>query len=102
MAAGQITNWQEEVVYGAEGPQPQALLESSKAKVVLVGLEPGQRIPPHPAPASVYFIIAGTGWVTLNDERLAVGPGDIVSMPQGTVRGFEAETRLTFLGSREQ
>lgn len=97
-----FTNWQEKVVYGTDGPQPHILLETNTSKVVLVGLQPGQIIPPHPAPSSVYTIIDGTGWMTVNDDRIALEPGVIVTMPDETVRGVEAETRLVFLGTRSQ
>ncbi len=95
------TDWQDEVVYGVEGPQPQVLLETDKMKAVLVGLEPGQSIPSHPAQASVYFVIEGSGWMTVNDERVELKPGVFVTMPDGAVRGVQAETRLVFLGTRE-
>ena len=102
MAEWQATNWQEQIVYATDGPQPQVLLDTGNLKIVLVGLEPGQIIPPHPASSSVYLIIDGTGWMTVNNDRVVLKPGVIVTMPAGTVRGIQAETRLAFLGTREQ
>jgi quercetin dioxygenase-like cupin family protein len=93
-------DWRDEVVFADDGPKPRKLLETSAFRAVLVGLEPGQRIPPHPAPASAYYILEGTGWMIVDGERLAIRPGAIITMPDGAVRGLEAETRLAFLGTQ--
>jgi quercetin dioxygenase-like cupin family protein len=95
-----ISDWRDKIVFAAEGPQPQILTENDKLKVILAGLETGQRIPPHPEAAAVYHILEGTGWMIVDGERLAVGPGATVIMPAGTVRGVEATTRLAFLATR--
>lgn len=94
------SDWREHVVFADDGPKPQKLLETSTFRAVLVGLEPGQRIPPHPAPASAYYILDGTGWMIVDGERLAIRPGATVVVPDGAVRGVEAETRLAFLGAQ--
>jgi quercetin dioxygenase-like cupin family protein len=93
-------DWREQVVFAQDGPKPQKLLETTTFRAVLVGLEAGQRIPPHPAPASAYYVLEGTGWMIVDGERLAMRPGTIISMPDGAVRGVEAETRLAFLGTQ--
>ena len=93
------SHWTEQIVFGAEGPQPQPLLDNNDVKMVLVGLEPQQRIPLHPAPTAVYYFIEGSGWMTVNDDRFEIGPGDIVRAPNGATRGIEASTRLVFLGT---
>jgi quercetin dioxygenase-like cupin family protein len=93
-------DWREQVVFAEDGPKPQKLLETATFRAVLVGLQPGQRIPPHPAPASAYYILEGTGWMIVDGQRLALQPGAIITMPDGAVRGVEAETRLAFLGTQ--
>ncbi len=93
-------HWKEIVVYSPAGPQPQVLFETEQFKVVVAGLEPGQRLPPHPEAAAMYHFLEGTGWMIVDDERLAVGPGATVTMPDGAKRGLEAETRLTFVAAR--
>ncbi|MBI1800791.1 MAG: hypothetical protein HY259_00890 [Chloroflexi bacterium] len=100
MAATVYPNWRDTVRFSADGPQPQVLLESDKVKVVLVGLEAGQRLPLHPAPGAAYHILEGSGWFLLNAERIAVKAGATVVAADGDRRGFEAETRLAFLGAR--
>jgi quercetin dioxygenase-like cupin family protein len=93
-------NWQDKIVFSADGPQPQILLDSDKFKVVLVGLNAGQKIPQHPAPSAVYHVLEGSGWILVADERIAVEAGATVVVPEGELRGFEARTRLAFIGSR--
>jgi quercetin dioxygenase-like cupin family protein len=93
-------NWHEEVVYSPEGPQPQILMVNDKVKVILVGLEAGQKIPEHAESTAMYHFLEGNGWMVVDSQRLAVSPGATVVMPDGTVRGMEAESRLAFLATR--
>lgn len=90
------------VRYGTDGPQSQVWLETPTLRAVLVGLEPGQALPPHPGPAGVYHFLEGSGWMTVADERHAVQAGATVVVPDGARRGIQAETRLAFLGVRAQ
>jgi len=94
--------WVEGVAFGAEGPDPQPLLENDEIKVVLVGLEPMQRIPPHPVPSAVYYFIEGSGWMTVDEDRFEVEPGLVVRTPEGAQRSIEAATRLVFLGAHSK
>ena len=91
---------QEKVVYSPEGPQPQVLMVSEKVKIIVAGLEAGQKIPEHAEMSAMYHFLEGNGWMLVYGERLAVVPGATVVMPEGTVRGMEAETRLAFLAVR--
>ncbi len=93
-------NWKEKIVYSAEGPKPQILLDEDRMRVVLAGLEPGQRIPAHPENLSVFHFLEGHGWMTVDVERQPVGPGATVIAPQGSERAIEATTRLAFLAVR--
>ncbi len=93
-------DWKEVVVFSPNGPSPQMLLETDKLVVVVVGLETGQKISPHNAPASVFHILEGSGWMTVNGERLPVKQGATVIVPDGGSRGVEAETKLVFLGAQ--
>ena len=95
-----LPDWNDKIVYGAVGPQPSILAEDEKLKLILAGLEPGQRIPSHPEAAAVYHFLEGNGWMTVDDERRAIEPGSIMITSQGASRGVEAETRLVFLGTR--
>lgn len=93
-------DWRDAAAYSAAGPTPTVLAEADRLKVILGGLEPGQRIPVHPEGLASYCFLDGTGWMTVDGERFAVRPGTIVVTPDGAKRGVEAETRLSFLASR--
>jgi|SRR5450756_2509391 quercetin dioxygenase-like cupin family protein len=102
MASGAVSypNWREKVVFSPEGPSPQVLLVDEKAKVVVAGLQAGQSIPPHPETLGVFHCLEGTGWMTVDGERIPFNSGAIVVAPAGTSRGVEAETQLAFLAVR--
>ena len=95
-----IPDWRDKVAFSTDGPKPQALIETDKFKVVLAGLEAGQKIPPHPEGEPMFHFLEGSGWMLVGDERLAVKPGSTVVTPAGASRGVEAETRLVFLAAR--
>ena len=94
-----IPNWKDKIIYSENGPQHQILLEDDTYRAVLVGIEAGQRIAPHPGMSAVYQILEGSGWAVVDGERTQVGPGAVIAVTRGSSRGFEAETRLAFLGS---
>lgn len=93
-------DWRQQIVYGADRPQPTILMSDEKITLILAGLAPGGRIPEHPEAASVYHFLEGDGWMTVDGERLRVATGTTIVLPAGSVRGLEAETRLAFLATR--
>ncbi len=93
-------NWKETIAFSPDGPQPQVLAENEKLKVIVAGLEPGQKIPQHPEGLAMYHFLEGAGWMNVDSERFAVGPGATVITPAGASRGIEAETQLAFLAAR--
>ena len=93
-------NWKDKISYASDGPKPQILMADEKVKVILAGLEPGQVIPEHAEAQAMYHFLEGTGWMIVDDERYPVSAGASVVMPEGAVRGMEAETRLAFLAVR--
>ena len=95
-----LADWKERVVFSQDGPQPQVLEENSLFKVVLAGLEPGQKIPVHPELGAVYTILQGSGWMTVDEERFRIASGAVITMENGAARGMEAETQLAFLAVR--
>ncbi|NJN43839.1 MAG: hypothetical protein HC806_03255 [Anaerolineae bacterium] len=54
-----VPDWREKVSFSPEGPQPKPLIATDKLKSVIVGLQPGQKIPSHPAPTAVYHFWTG-------------------------------------------
>ncbi|MCL4805651.1 MAG: cupin domain-containing protein [Anaerolineae bacterium] len=100
MSKTYFPDWRQEIEYGTDGPKPNFLMTSEKAKVILGGLEAGQRIPEHPEAEAVYHFLEGEGWMIVDGERLRVTAGTTITMPDGTVRGVEADTRVAFLAVR--
>ena len=95
-----VADWKERVVFSEDGPKPQVLEENSLYKVILAGLNPGQRIPVHPELGAVYYILQGTGWMTVDEERFPIEAGAVITMGNGAARGVEAKTPLAFLAVR--
>lgn len=93
-------DWKAKVVFAPDGPQPQILVENDKLKVIVAGLEPGQKIPAHPEALAVYHFLEGTGWMIVDDQRHPVQAGATIITPAGAKRGMEADTRLAFLAAR--
>ena len=94
-----FSNWKDAILYDPKGPQHQKLIETDAYKAVLVGMESGQVIPPHPAADASYHFLEGTGWMVVDGERWAVEGGATVVVPAGAGRGVEADTRLAFIGT---
>lgn len=93
-------NWQDKVVFGLDGPQPEVLAENDKMKVILAGLKPGQKIPVHPEALATYHFLEGSGSMVVDDERYAITAGATIITPEGSARGIEADTKLVFLAVR--
>ncbi len=91
--------WKEMLAGRQNGPSHQSLIETDGFKAVLVGLQAGEKIPPHPAAAAIYHFLEGCGWMYVDGERLAVEQGQTLVVPAGILRGVEAKTKLAFLGS---
>lgn len=93
-------DWRDKVNYGPGGPQPSILMADEKAKVLIAGLEPGQKIPQHAESTSIYHFLAGSGRMTVDGQIYDVSAGATIVMPAGTVRGLVAIERLAFLAVR--
>lgn len=93
-------DWRELVQYASPGPQPTIVADEPEFRVLIAGLEPGGRIPPHAGPRAVYHFLEGEGVVTVDDEQREVCAGMTAIAPAGAVRGISATTRLAFLAVR--
>ena len=93
-------DWKEQITFGEDGPQPSILMADDKVKIIMAGLKPGQIIPEHPEVEAMYYFLEGSGWMIADGERLPVSAGTTIVMPEGTVRGMEAETALSFIAVR--
>ena len=93
-------DWHAVVVYSAPGPTPRLLVDEPDLRVLVAGLEPGGRIPPHAERRAVYHALEGEGFLFLDGAALPFREGAIVVVPDGATRGIEAVTRLAFLAVR--
>ena len=93
-------HWKETVLFSAEGPQPQMLLETATCRAMIAGLQAGQKVPPHPEGPAIYHFLEGTGRMIVGEESFVVQTGATVVVPDGAPRGIEAETQLAFLAAR--
>jgi quercetin dioxygenase-like cupin family protein len=90
-------DWRMLVHYTAPGPQPVLLRDDADVRVLIAGLEPGGRIPPHPGPLGVFHFLAGDGVMTVEGEEREVSAGMTAIAPAGAVRGVAATSRLAVL-----
>jgi copper chaperone len=97
--AKHYSSWKELVAYSSDGPKHTELIKTEGYNAVVVGLETGQKISPHPAPTASYHFLEGSGWMIVDGERIAVEQGSTVVVPAGIPRGMEADTRLAVLAS---
>jgi len=90
-------NWQDKVIFPPRGAQPVFLEDTDKYTVILGGIEAGQKIPFHPEAKGIYYILEGSGVMTVNEEKFDLTAGSIIITPDGAKRGIDAETRLAFM-----
>ncbi len=90
-------DWRELVRYAAPGPEPVLLRDEPELRVLIAGLEPGGRIPPHAGPLGVFHFLDGEGLMTIEGAERKVSTGMTAIAPVGAIRGVTATTRLAFL-----
>jgi len=85
-----------------EGPIKTDLMKTAGSNIVLVCLETGQEIPPHPEPYSVVFVVLqGKGIITSGAVEHPVGPLHLVSVKKDESRGIQCNQKMAILGIRE-
>ena len=78
------------------------IIKTGWTNIVLICLEAGQEIPPHPEPYAVLFLVLdGEGAIVIGATRYDVGSGHLVFSLKGGVRGISPRTRLSLLGIQE-
>ena len=95
-----LPDWHDAVSYSSPGPTPHLLVDEPELRVLVAGLEPGGRIPPHPERRAVYTALDGEGFLFLDGVALPFREGAIAVVPDGATRGIEAVTRLAFMAVR--
>jgi quercetin dioxygenase-like cupin family protein len=73
---------------------PRILKANPAYKVPLICMEPGQEIKPHPSGTGVFYIVSGSGTMTVEGESREVKAGNMIFVSQGESRGIKATERL--------
>ncbi|MEI7857473.1 MAG: hypothetical protein WCH85_08220 [Methanomicrobiales archaeon] len=88
--------------FSASGPVKKDLMKTAGSNIVIVGLETGQVIPPHPEPYAVVFVVLqGEGTITSGTIEHPVKPLHLVSVKKDENRGIRCTQRMVLLGIRE-
>jgi len=88
--------------FSATGPVKKDLMKTAGSNIVLVCLETGQVIPPHPEPYAVVFVVLqGEGIITSGTIEHPVKPLHLVSVKKDENRGIRCDKRMVLLGIRE-
>jgi quercetin dioxygenase-like cupin family protein len=88
--------------FSRQGPVKKDLMKTTGSNIVLVCLEKGQVIPPHPEPYAVVFVVLqGEGIITSGDTEQPVKPLHLVSVGKDENRGIQCIQRMVLLGIRE-
>ncbi len=83
-------------------PVKKDLIKMSGSNIVLVCLETGQEIPPHPEPYAVVFVVLqGEGVITAGSARHRVKPLHLISIGKDEDRGIRCDQRMVLLGIRD-
>lgn len=79
----------------AEKFVPRILRVRPDYKVPLICMEPGQVIEPHASGTGVFYVIEGSGVMTVDGEETEIKAGSMVFVEKGESRGIRATERLT-------
>ena len=78
------------------------IIKTAGSNIVIVCLEEGQVIPPHPEPYAVVFVVLeGEGIITSGTVEHEVKPMHLVSVGKDENRGIQCIKQMTLLGIRE-
>jgi quercetin dioxygenase-like cupin family protein len=90
------------VEFSATGPVKKDLIKTAGSNIVLVCLETGQEIPPHPEPYAVVFVVLmGEGIITSGTTEHPVKPLHLVQVGKDENRGIRCRQRMVLLGIRD-
>ncbi len=88
--------------FSPDGPVKTDIAQTAGSNVVLVCLEQGRVIPPHPEPYAVVFVVLeGEGVITSGKEEHPVTPLRLVSVGKDEDRGIRCTQRMILLGIRD-
>jgi quercetin dioxygenase-like cupin family protein len=88
--------------FSPAGPGKIDITKTAGSNIVLVCLEAGQVIPPHPEPYAVVFVVLeGEGIITSGTQEHAVVPLHLVEAGKDEARGIRCTQRMVLLGIRD-
>jgi quercetin dioxygenase-like cupin family protein len=88
--------------FSRENPVKKDLVSTRGSNIVLVCLETGQVIPPHPEPYAVVFVVLqGKGTITSGTVEHPVQPLHLISVGKDEHRGIRCDQRMILLGIRD-
>ncbi|MCU0632508.1 MAG: hypothetical protein MUC66_05995 [Methanolinea sp.] len=88
--------------FSLQGPIKKDLMRTAGSNIVLVCLETGQVIPPHPEPYAVVFVVLqGEGAITVGRIEHPVRPLHMIAVGKGEDRGIRCDQRMVMLGIRD-
>ncbi|MDO8874132.1 MAG: hypothetical protein Q7V05_15600 [Methanoregula sp.] len=88
--------------FSPTGPVKKDLMKTAGSNIVLVYLESGQVIPPHPEPYAVVFVVLqGEGIITAGIIEHPVKPLHLVSVKKDENRGIRCNQRMVLPGIRK-
>jgi quercetin dioxygenase-like cupin family protein len=88
--------------FSSTGPVKKDLMKTAGSNIVIVCLETGQVIPPHPEPYAVVFVVLqGEGIITSGSVEYPVKSLLLVSVKKDENRGIRCDQRMILLGIRE-
>ncbi len=83
-------------------PNKEDILKTDNFKIVVVCLEKGQEIKPHPEPYAVFFfVMEGKGIFTSEDGEKELSEGDSIFMKSDKIRGIKCIEKLRILGVQD-
>lgn len=90
------------VRFDTAGPAKSVFFEVDRLKAQVMGLEPGQRIPPCSMDQDVVFVVLeGEGEIIVDGERVSVRPSSWIFVPKESgTRSIEARTKMTILATQ--
>ena len=101
-SAEKMINLLDAAEFSAAGPVKKDLIKTAGSNIVLVCLEAGQVIPPHPEPYAVVFVVLrGEGVITSGSVEHPVRPHYLVAVGKDKNRGIRCTRRMALLGIRE-
>jgi quercetin dioxygenase-like cupin family protein len=88
--------------FSPQGPVKKDLVKTAGSNIVLVCLEEGQVISPHPEPYAVVFVVlSGEGTITAGQREYHVQPLHLVQVGKDEERGIRCDRRMVLLGIRD-